>query len=296
MDTSSSAKGNFFMRDVPVLAQIDLKLCDGCARCAVTCRPRAIAMQEKKASHNPELCMGCLHCEAICPHNAIKVAFGDEDALKLRSIPYREEYVAPGKSDVMALVNLMRSRRSCSSYLAKPVAREVLDDLVKIGMSAPSGSNNQLWTYHILAIREAVMACGEATLDFFRRLNAKAANPLLRTATRLVAMPALHTYYQNYYPHIKENIELWEKHKVDKLFHGATAVILIGSKPNESCPCEDANLAAQNIMLGAHALGLGSCFIGFVTRAMSRDQRIHKALGIPPGEHIYAAIALGYLF
>ena len=57
---------------------------------------------------------------------------------------------------------------------------------------------------------------------------------------------------------------------------------------------EDANLAAQNIMLGAHALGLGSCFIGFVTRAMKSDRRIKRALAIPAAQEIHAVIALGY--
>jgi nitroreductase len=57
---------------------------------------------------------------------------------------------------------------------------------------------------------------------------------------------------------------------------------------------EDALLATQNILLGAHSMGLGTCLVGFAVAAMQKDSRIKVALGIPPEEPVYAVIALGY--
>ena len=57
---------------------------------------------------------------------------------------------------------------------------------------------------------------------------------------------------------------------------------------------EDALLASQNILLGAHSLGLGSCIIGFAVEAIKRDRQIRKLLQIPNYESVYAVIALGY--
>ena len=81
---------------------------------------------------------------------------------------------------------------------------------------------------------------------------------------------------------------------IDRLFHGATACILIGSAPGASCPKEDAILAAGNILLTAHTMGLGSCMIGFAREAMKNDPSIAKKMNIPDHEKIYAVIALGY--
>jgi len=53
-------------------------------------------------------------------------------------------------------------------------------------------------------------------------------------------------------------------------------------------------MAAQNILLAAHALGLGTCLVGFASSAMQREERIARDLGIPPGETVRAVIAVGH--
>ena len=86
----------------------------------------------------------------------------------------------------------------------------------------------------------------------------------------------------------------WYQKGEDQLFHGATAVIVIGSKPGASCPHDDALLATQNILLGAHAMGLGSCLIGFAVHALNNDPKIKREFDIPATEQIYSVIALGH--
>ena len=72
------------------------------------------------------------------------------------------------------------------------------------------------------------------------------------------------------------------------------AAILVTGKKDASCPAEDALLATQNILLAAHAMGLGSCLIGFVVEAMRRDAKLRRQIGIADDEEIYSVIALGY--
>jgi nitroreductase len=48
------------------------------------------------------------------------------------------------------------------------------------------------------------------------------------------------------------------------------------------------------MLLAAHVLGLGTCLIGFAVRAMRRDRRILRRIGMPDDEAAYAVIALGY--
>ncbi len=93
---------------------------------------------------------------------------------------------------------------------------------------------------------------------------------------------------------MKEALQEWEQHGRDRLFHGATAVIVVGSKPGGSCPLEDAMLASQNILLGAHSMGLGTCLIGFAVAALQNDPAVKKFLKIPDEESVYAVIAMGY--
>ena len=142
--------------------------------------------------------------------------------------------------------------------------------------------------------RQEVTALGNRIAIFFKRLNRLADNPIARLWSRLFGNDALGRYYRSYYQTMAEGLREWKETGRDRLFHGAPAVILVGSTPNGSCPKEDALLATQNILLGAHALGLGSCLIGFAVAAIRHDPSIKKILTIPEEEPIHAVIALGF--
>jgi nitroreductase len=69
---------------------------------------------------------------------------------------------------------------------------------------------------------------------------------------------------------------------------------VVGSETGASTPAEDALLATQNILLAAHAIGLGTCLIGVATAALERDKNIRKGIGVPEEEVIHAVIAIGH--
>jgi nitroreductase len=209
---------------------------------------------------------------------------------------FREElhWLPFGDYDLASLVRLMRSRRSCRNFTDQLVNRAMLEDLVRIGTTAPSGTNSQGWTFTILDQREAVISFGSHVAAFFRKLNNLAANPLLRLASRLFARDRLGSYYRKYYQTIAQGLHEWQEEGRDRLFHGATAVMLIGGRDDAGCPAEDALLATQNILLAAHAMGLGTCLIGFAVEAIRHDPALKGRLAIPAGESIFSVIALGH--
>jgi nitroreductase len=204
------------------------------------------------------------------------------------------QWLPPGKYNTSLLVQLMGSRRSCRNFTDKPVERPVLEDLVKVGITAPSGTNSQLWTFTVLPTRKAVKALAGHVSSFYERLNATAEKTLLRLFLKMIGKGELDAYYHGYYRKVKDALGEWHTSGKDRLFHGSTAVIIVGSKPGGSCPAEDALLATQNILLAAHSMGLCSCLIGFAVVAMKRDPLIKRAVGIPAEEEVHAVIALGY--
>ena len=213
----------------------------------------------------------------------------------IRLSPRRNSGFLPENSAHPALVQLMASRRSCRCFTDQPVDRAMLEDLIKIGITAPSGTNSQAWTFTILPTRKAVTSFAEHIASYFGRLNTTAEKTLLRMFLKLIGKGELDAYYHGYYRKVKEALEEWDGGSgKDRLFHGSTAAILVGSKPGASCPAEDALLATQNILLAAHSMGLGSCLIGYAVAAMKKDPSIQQSIGIPSEEEIHAVIALGY--
>jgi nitroreductase len=238
--------------------------------------------------------LNCGQCAAVCPVDAVRVTSLEPEAVRFQSFASGSEWLPFGQPDPGELVRLMRSRRSCRAYTGEPVDRAILEDLVRVGISAPSGTNSQAWTFTILPDRAKVLQLGEAVAGFFRRLNRMAARPWVRHPLRWIGRPELADYYREHFGSVSEALENWERDGRDRLFHGATAAILAGSRPGASCPAEDALLATGQMLLAAHAMGLGTVLVGFVVAAMAKDGRVKAAVNIPPAETVHAAIALGH--
>ena len=241
----------------PQAPAIDQEKCTGCSLCLTVCPDQTLSLLHGKAMVSGNRCLACGHCRAICPTQAITVPTLEHDlAFQTFSADYR--YLPPGQGDTAQLVRVMLSRRSCRNYQNRALEQKLLEDLVRIGTTAPSGTNSQGWTFTILPHRSAVESLGNLVSAYFARLNRLAANPVLRTLLRLLGKPALANYYHRYYHTIAQGLREWEEQGHDRLFHGAPGAIIVGSKPGSSCPTEDALLATQNILLAAHTMGLGS--------------------------------------
>ncbi|MDJ0763827.1 MAG: nitroreductase family protein [Myxococcota bacterium] len=274
--------------------RIDEQRCIGCGACASICPTQSLAVVDGTAAVVNDRSLQCGQCAAVCPSSAITVTGIEPDALALASIPPPHDALVPyGKFDISTLFCLMQSRRSCRLYSDAPVDKKILEDLVKIGSTAPSGTNSQLWTFTVLPHRAAVERLAKEVSVVFEKVNRLAQSRIARLHSKIFSKGVLGKYYREHYETVKEAMRQWNEEGRDRLFHGATAVMLIGMKPGASCPCEDAAMASQNILLAAHAMGLGTCMVGFAVAAMKRAPEIKLSVGIPQEETIYSAIALG---
>jgi nitroreductase len=82
------------------------------------------------------------------------------------------------------------------------------------------------------------------------------------------------------------------KVKEDVIFYEAPLLIMIVAQKSDGAPI-DCALAAQNMMLRAYDLGLGSCFIGFA-KLLHEDRGTMRALGIKDSQELYCPLIFGY--
>lgn len=55
----------------------------------------------------------------------------------------------------------------------------------------------------------------------------------------------------------------------------------------------DCSMAAQNMMLAAYTLGVGSCWIGTAV-ALANEPKVKASFGVPEDHEVHAAIIFGY--
>lgn len=168
-------------------------------------------------------------------------------------------------------LNILSQRRSVRVYEDKPVSIEVKDEIIKAAMRAPTAGNMML--YSILDITDQAIKDRLAETCDNQAFIAKAPLVLLFFAD-----------YQRTYDYFKVC-------GVTDAMGISTEEIRTPEEGDLILACSDALIAAQNAVIAAEALGLGSCYIGDIIE----NYEIHKELlGLPDYVFPISMLVFGY--
>lgn len=166
--------------------------------------------------------------------------------------------------DVLKAIHQRRSTRAFSDAEVRPA---VVMDLIRAAAQAPSALNQQPWAFGVLHGRQRL-----------REYSERAKLHLLHVTDPAFGLD----------PRIDQYVS-----STVNIFHEADTLILICAKPARHSPTEDCFLAAQNLMLAAYGMGLGTCPVGFA-RPWFNLPEIKAELGIPAGFTPVLPIVAGY--
>lgn len=79
-------------------------------------------------------------------------------------------------------------------------------------------------------------------------------------------------------------------------FYNAPTIILVSAKADNIAPIADGSLAMQNMMLAAHSLGLGTCWINCINGIFTTEigKNFFAEVGVPEGYITVGSLAIGY--
>jgi nitroreductase/NAD-dependent dihydropyrimidine dehydrogenase PreA subunit len=277
------------MNHAPV---IDHGKCDMCGKCIKDCPRRVLTARDGKIAVAAELCMLCAHCHAVCPLDAVSFDPAMLSEVRFASFAYVPRVLNRGDIDVPAFVNAVRSRRSIRRFRNEPVSAEAISDLIAFASTAPSGTNSKTWEFTTVNGREKVKELAAGIARFYARLNRAAANPVARWISVPFAGGRLLRYNRERRGRVEYMLMQASKGR-DLFLWGAPAAVIVHASGG-STPGADAQYAAYNMTLLAHATGLGTCFLGYAVEALNRDRALKKSLGIPGKNRVNAVLALGH--
>lgn len=162
-----------------------------------------------------------------------------------------------------SVVESIEARRSIRAYKDTPVEREKLQFLAECGVKAPSAMNRQEWEVRIVDSKEWIDSCSAAYLKAVEGTGK--------------------ADYLTKDPNFKN------------IFRNASAVIFVGA-PDGLFAGENIGCLAQNIMLAATELGLGTCFLGSVQMMFAEPALAEyvSSLGFSDGYRLRYALSVGY--
>ena len=175
---------------------------------------------------------------------------------------------------------LARTRRSIRRFAGRPVERERIDRLVEAAGWAPSNHHRQGWKFVVFQDAEEIRALAERARESVRRALADAHRLAAGQGERLVHFAGAFE---------DAPVMILAMHKKSpavgrRLLASATSEIASGEAISTG-------MAVQNLLLGAHAMGLGTCVM---TAPLFAGDVWRELADLPVGFEPTCVIALGY--
>jgi nitroreductase len=168
----------------------------------------------------------------------------------------------------MELTEAMKGRRSIRKFKAQGVSREKLEKILNLALWAPSGMNRQDWFFLVVQGQkkdEMLKICGPAFEVFRPRLEKVFAD-------KPKIVEGMKQFFQTY---------------------GGAPVFILAYAGKGSADQWDTNstaVAIQNLMLAAHAEGLGTVWTDGI---LVKEAEINALMGVE-GRKLVAVVPVGY--
>ncbi|MBA7699025.1 5,6-dimethylbenzimidazole synthase [subsurface metagenome] len=157
----------------------------------------------------------------------------------------------------MALLDLIKHRKSVRDFLDRPVEREKIMMCLEAARLAPSACNSQPWRFIVVDDeRLKNKLCGAAFSGIYSM------NSFCKMAPVMVVV-------------ISEKAKFLAR--IGGMFQGTKYYLI------------DIGIAVEHFVLQAEDLGLGTCWIGWFN-----EQAVKSILNVPQNKKIDVLIALGY--
>jgi len=158
----------------------------------------------------------------------------------------------------MDVITAIHGRRSVRSYQPAPVPHELIESIILDAAQAPPPFRGQVpWAFNVIEGVERIAAYGARAMDHARKHRPDGPG------------------------------SDWVERPGFKIFWDAPVVIII------SGPVGDCSRAGQNLMLSAHARGLGTCWVGSPMLWITTPE-VRAELKIPLNLTPVAVFCLGY--
>lgn len=279
----------------PVKIRIDADLCKRDGLCATVCPSRIFSWARGQVPEivDPETCCLCGQCLAVCPGGAIDHSALDQGAFEAIDRGALREL--QGGHDLVAW---LRQRRSVRAYRKREVPRELLAEVVRSAGFAPTGAfGGEGW------VRQVTVVSDPKIMAEVVKLTATYMESLLGVLDGVMVRTAAHFSEEaragrTTIPDLKMRLQRWSR-GINDITYGAPVALFVHAPHSTTTPQQDCDAALMNIMLSAHATGLGTCWNGWLGHAATGAHvrgftALRDLLELPEGPRVVEAATLGW--
>lgn len=162
-------------------------------------------------------------------------------------------------------IQAILNRRSTRIFKDEMVNKDALDAIIQSALYAPSAHNQQPWHFTVVQNK-----------DFINHMN-----DISKETARQSESEFLQKVGHNDQFHV---------------FYNAPVVIIVSGDESAMSPKLDTAAAAENMLIAAESLGLGSCWVGMLRLCVNGEvgKPIVEKFELPEGYLPYFAVVIGH--
>lgn len=169
----------------------------------------------------------------------------------------------------MEALEAILTRRSVRKFLDRQIPDDVLNTIIRAGTFAPTALALQPWAFVVVQDQ-----------DFLQRVSQ-------------YCIPILLAHMKDAHDGLSDLFRSFLESENYSIYYSAPTVIMVIGKEKNRFRYIDCSLCAENMMLAAHALGIGSCWVGSTDVAYD-NRELMAGFQIPEGYSPIGTIAFGY--
>ena len=178
------------------------------------------------------------------------------------------------------VLQAIAGRRSVRRFLDTPIPSARMEALITAACAAPSASNRQDWLFTLVTRAETRRALAAAVAACWERLVADCGSETIAEAVKGYATNL--AWFDRAPVVVVLSCRRPEAFLEEML--GPRAWAVAGTHTS-------AAMAAQNLLIAAHALGLGACCL---TGPLAAEAELKAVCGLGERRHLVCLVALGY--
>jgi nitroreductase len=181
------------------------------------------------------------------------------------------------------LLDIIKQRRSVRKFSPEPVNDNDIKTIIEAASMAPSATNSQNWRFIAVQSeekrKELVKAIEEQIQEYSSLITSKRAynefNAYARFFTFFASAPLVLAVVKT--PYTSFSMRIMQRYG-------------ISPEALEAADAQGPSAAIQNMLLAAHALGYGACWM---TGPLIAKEKLEKVLNIQSPDHLMALIPVG---
>jgi NAD-dependent dihydropyrimidine dehydrogenase PreA subunit len=278
--------------------EIIYERCINCGLCIKVCPANLYKISENFIiidNQHKKYCLNCNDCIAVCPRDAI---FKDNVAdIGVEGNVLSKDFSCNSEQFINLLLNL----RPVRSFSPEVLSREEKEYLNKVASLAPrNGYTEEVCNTGVIIIenKELFTEIEKYTYNYLKLLKKNLASIWQKVPN--LFNPALRKNIKATVAQINLVMDAYQ-HGINMLTFNAPNLLILHCQSGNPEAGENLAIMRHQLILGAEALDLGSCFLGWVSSALQSImikkpgelRRIHQKLNIPKQREIRSVLAIG---